>query len=131
MATSAIGQLIAMELVDRYEEFVDIRVRSLRPGADLVVDVLRSELSDWSFVPVRGGLSVWAELPEHTSATAFVQHATRHGVLIASGRQFYAADMDCANVRIPFTAPLAQLERGMERLVEAWRTFDSEQSARF
>ena len=124
MATSAMSQLLALEIVDRYDEFVDARVANLRPGADLVIDTLKTELSDWSYSPVRGGLSVWAKLPDDASATAFVQHASRHGVLVASGRQFCAADADCPNIRIPFTADLEQLSEAMRRLVEAWRTFD-------
>ena len=103
---------------------MDARVANLRPGADLVIDTLKNDLSDWSYSPVRGGLSVWAKLPDDASATAFVQHAGRHGVLVASGRQFCAADADCPNIRIPFTADLEQLSEAMRRLVEAWRTFD-------
>ena len=124
MATSAVSQMLALEIVDRYEEFVEARVTTLRPSADLVVETLRNDLPDWTFAPVRGGLSVWAKLPDDASATAFVQHAGRHGVLVASGRQFCAADVDCPNVRIPFTADVDQLAEGLRRLVEAWRTFD-------
>ena len=124
MATSAVSQLLAMDIVDRYEEFVDARVTALRPAADMVVETLRNDLPDWSFAPVRGGLSVWAKLPDDASATAFVQHAGRHGVLVASGRQFCAIDADCPNLRIPFTSDLDDLEEGLRRIVEAWRTFD-------
>lgn len=124
MATSAVSQLLALEIVDRYEEFVEVRVAMLRPAADLVIDTLRNDLADWTFAPVRGGLSVWAQLPDDASATAFVQHAGRHGVLVASGRQFCAADVDCPNLRIPFTAPVEDLKEGLRRLVEAWGTFD-------
>ena len=124
MATSAVSQLLALEIVDRYEEFVEARITALRPAADLVIDTLKDDLPDWTFAPVRGGLSVWAKLPDDASATAFVQHAGRHGVLVASGRQFCAADADCPNLRIPFTSNIDDLREGMRRVVEAWRTFD-------
>jgi DNA-binding transcriptional MocR family regulator len=124
MFTPAISQVLGLAVLERYDDLVDQRLAQLRPAADLVVDTLRNELTDWTFAPLRGGLSVWATLPDHASASAFVQHAARHGVLIASGQQFCALEADCPNVRIPFTAHRADLEEGMRRLVEAWRTYD-------
>ncbi|WP_040492504.1 aminotransferase-like domain-containing protein [Ilumatobacter nonamiensis] len=124
MFTPAISQALGLAVVERYDELTGRRLDQLRPAADLVLATLREQLDDWSYAPLRGGLSVWASLPEHTSATAFVQHANRHGVLIASGRQFGAIDADCPNIRIPFTAPYPQLAEGLQRLSHAWRTFD-------
>ena len=124
MFTPAINQMLGIAALERYDELVDQRLAQLRPAADIVVDALRRELPDWSFAPLRGGLSVWATLPDQASASAFVRHAGLHGVLIASGRQFSAVDADCPNIRIPFTAPPAVLAEGMRRLVESWRTFD-------
>lgn len=124
MFTPALSQLIGLEMIDRYDDLVDARLDELRPSADLVVDALRRDLPEWSFPPVRGGLSVWATLPNDASATAFVHHAARHGVSIASGREFCPNDVDCPNIRIPFTAPPAVLDEAMQRLATAWRTFD-------
>lgn len=124
MFTPALSQLVGLAVLDRYDEFVRVRIDQLRPAADLVVDRLRTDLADWSFSAPRGGLSVWATLPDQVSATAFVRHAGVHGVEIASGRQFCPVDADCPNVRIPFTAPLPILDEGMRRLAEAWHTFD-------
>ena len=124
MFTPAISQVLGLGVLERYDDLIDQRLAQLRPAADLVVDTLRNELADWTFAPPRGGLSVWARLPEQASAAAFVQHASRVGVLIASGRQFSAVDADCPNIRIPFTASPAVLAEGLRRIVEAWRTFD-------
>lgn len=124
MFTPAISQIMGLAVLDRYVELVATRLAQLRPAADLVLDTLRDELDDWTVAPLRGGLSVWASLPGHASATAFVQHAGRHGVLLASGRQFSAIDADCSNIRIPFTADPATLAEGLRRTVHAWRTFD-------
>lgn len=124
MFTPALSQLLGLEIVERYEEFVAARLEQLRPSVDLVVDALQTDLPEWSFPSVRGGLSVWATLPQGASATAFVQHATRHGVSIASGREFCPNDVDCPNIRIPYTAAPDVLEEGMNRLAEAWRSFD-------
>lgn len=124
MFTPAISQILGLAVLERYDELVDQRLARLRPGADLVVDTLRQQLGDWSFAPVRGGLTVWASLPHHSSAAAFTQHASRHGVLLASGRQFSAVEADGPNLRLPFTNDLTVLAEGLRRVVEAWRTFD-------
>lgn len=124
MFTPALSQALGLAVLERYDEIVGARLEMLRPAADLVVDALRRDLPEWAFTPPRGGLSAWVTLPDHASATAFVQHAGQHGVLIASGRQFCAVDADCPNVRIPFTAPRPVLAEGMRRLAEAWHTFD-------
>ena len=124
MATPGLSQLLGLELIGRYEELASTRVEQLRPAAELVRETLETELSEWSFAPVRGGLSVWAQMPENTSATAFVRHASRHGVLLASGNEFCAIDADCPNIRIPFTAPIDELTEGLRRVVQAWQTFD-------
>ncbi len=124
MFTPALSQLIGLQIVERYDEMVGLRLEQLRASADLVVDALRRDLPEWTFQPLRGGLSVWATLPSNTSATAFVAHAARHGVSLASGRQFCPSDADCPNVRIPFTASPAVLAEGMRRMATAWTTFD-------
>lgn len=129
MFTPALSQLIGLSLIEHYDDLVADRINELRPAADVVIDGIRNDLTDWTFVPPRGGLSVWATLPERSSATAFVQHAGRRGVLLASGRQFCSADADCPNIRIPYTAPPAVLEEGMRRIVDAWHTFDRQPTA--
>ena len=124
MFTPALSQLLGLEIVERYDEFLAARLEQLRPSADLVVDALERDLPEWTFPSVRGGMSVWARLPKEASGTAFVQHAARHGVSLASGREFCPNDVDCANIRIPFTAAPEILATGMRRLADAWRTFD-------
>jgi DNA-binding transcriptional MocR family regulator len=129
MFTPPISQILGLAVLERYDELVGRRLAHLRPAADLAVDTLRQDLSDWTYASVRGGLSVWATLPDQASASAFVQHASRHGVLIASGRQFSALDADCSNIRLPFTADLLTLTEGLRRVTEAWRTFDRQPAA--
>lgn len=129
MFTPALSQILGLAVLERYDALVEQRLVQLQVAADLVVESLETDLSDWDFVRPRGGLSVWVTLPGQTSATAFMQHAGRHGVLIGSGRQFSSVEADCSNLRIPFTAPLETLAAGLQRLIEAWQTFDHEQFA--
>ncbi|MEM8620417.1 MAG: PLP-dependent aminotransferase family protein [Actinomycetota bacterium] len=124
MHTPALSQLLGIAIVDRYEEFVEERLEQTRALADIALDALRADLDGWTSTPLRGGLCLWATLPDNASATAFAQHAARHGVSVASGRSFDARDIDGPNVRIPFTASASVLSEGMRRLATAWRTFD-------
>ncbi len=126
MFTPPVSQMLGLAVFERYEALVEQRVSQLRAAADVVIATLQNDLSDWTFVAPRGGLSLWATLPNHTSATAFAHHAGRHGVLIASGREFSVGDGDCSRIRIPFTAPAETLAEGLRRLVEAWHSFEGQ-----
>lgn len=123
MFTPALSQLLGVQVLERYDEFVAERMADLRPSADVVIDRLKRDFPEWTFLPPRGGYSIWATLPDGTSADDFVQAAAVRGVLIASGRAFCPNDADCSSIRIPFTAPKAVLEAGMDRLAEAWAAF--------
>ena len=124
MFSSLLSQAAAITVLGRYDELISERVEQLRHRCDLVCDMLRADFAAWSFAPPRGGMWVWATLPPGTSADAFVQHAARFGVQVASARQFGAVDADSRHVRIPYTSEEAVLAEGMRRLADAWRTFD-------
>ncbi len=128
MFSSALSQAAACSVLERVDVVTSARIEQLRRRCDLVVDLLRRDLVDWSFVRPRGGLSLWATLPLGASADAFVQHAGRTGVLVASARQFGSADADSRHLRVPFTATDDVLEAGLQRLARAWSTFDPAES---
>lgn len=123
MFTPALSQLLGIEVIERYDDFVAERLADLRLSADVVIDRLERDFEDWSFVPPRGGYSVWVTLPGEVSADAFVQAAGLQGVLAASGRNFCPSNADCSNIRIPFTAPPHILEQAMDRLSQTWQSF--------
>lgn len=130
MFCSLLGQAAALAVLDRYDEIISARLAQLRPRLDTVTAALDTELPEWSYLRPRGGLSVWVTLPTGVSADAFVRHAARHGVLVASGRQFGAEEVDSRQLRLPFTSPEPELAEGMRRLVGAWHTFDRASAAR-
>lgn len=123
MFTPALSQLLGIEVIRRYDEFVAARVEDIRPSAEVLTRRIKADFEGWSFVAPRGGLSLWATLPNGVSADAFVQAASQRGVLAASGRQFCPNDADCSSIRIPFTAPVDVLETAMDRLAETWDSF--------
>ena len=121
--TPALSQLLGFEIIDRYDDFVVERLTDLRRSADVVLDWLERDFDGWSYLPPRGGYSVWVTLPGDVSADAFVQAAGLQGVLIASGRNFCPNDADCSNIRIPFTAEPEILDEALSRLSQTWRNF--------
>ena len=126
MFTPALSQLLGIEIIERYDEFVAERLVDLQASAEVVVRRLQEDFPDWSFLPPRGGYSIWVSLPGDVSADAFVQAAGVQGVLVASGRAFCPSDADCSNIRIPFTAPPEVLEAALDRLAETWRMFSAQ-----
>lgn len=120
------SQLAAVAVLDDLDAIVAERTADLRARADLVADRLQEDLPDWRFARARGGLVLWIELPEG-SASAFCEHAARHGVLVANGRQF-GATVDDRHLRIPYTASPAELTEGIDRLASAWAGFDRQAS---
>lgn len=125
MFTPALSQLLGIEVIKRYDDFVAERIADLRLSANVVLDWLERDFEGWTFLPPRGGYSVWATLPDDVSADAFVQAAGLQGVLAASGRNFCPNDADCSNIRIPFTAPPQVLDEAMERLSQTWKNFSA------
>lgn len=118
------SQLAAIEVLRDWDAIVAERVDGLRRASDLAVDALGASLPSWRFVRPRGGLVLWAEVPGG-GAAAFCDHAARHGVLIAPGKQFgVEAPFDDDHVRIPFTVPEPLLIEGIDRLAAAWQSFE-------
>ena len=120
MFTPALSQLLGIEVIRRYDDFVAARVAELQPSAEVLARRITRDFDGWTFNPPRGGLSLWATLPNDISADAFVQAAGHRGVLVASGREFCPNDADCSSIRLPFTAPVDVLETAMDRLAETW-----------
>lgn len=121
-STSVIAQLLAMDLLDEApllrRQVSATHARAL--GA--LGKLLQDELSEWRYIPPRGGLWLWAELPGG-SADAFIRTAAVHGVAIAGSREFAASTSPDDHVRIPFTAQEETLREGVRRLGEAWREY--------
>jgi DNA-binding transcriptional MocR family regulator len=87
--------------------------------------VVAEVLPDWEVAPVRGGGALWATLPG--PARAFAAHAARAGVLVVTDETFAAAEPPDRALRLPFTAPEEVFRRAIDRLAQAWSTFDPDQ----
>lgn len=117
------SQLLAMGLLERYDDLLAARVTQIRHRAALAFDAVRAHLPDWEVTMPDGGLVLWAKLPAPV-ATAFIHHAARAGVLLAGADAFTVGASGNDRIRIPFTAPDAELVAAIERVGAAWRSFD-------
>ncbi len=91
----------------------------LREQRDALAAAVRAELPDWTFRLPGGGMSLWCRLPV-AGSTALVDAAGRHGVLLAPGPAFAPEGGLDRYLRIPFTAPVPDLEEAVRRIAAAW-----------
>lgn len=121
-STSIPAQLLALDLVEHAGVLRRAVSETHAGAAALLGDLVAEQLPDWRFTPPRGGLSAWVELPVG-SATALSRVAALHGVAVAGGVEFAASRATDDHLRLPLTAPEAELREGMRRLGDAWREY--------
>jgi DNA-binding transcriptional MocR family regulator len=84
--------------------------------------VVAELLPDWEVAPVLGGGALWATLP--APARAFAAHAARAGVLVVTDETFAAAEPPDRALRLPFTAGEEVFRSAIDRVAQAWATFE-------
>jgi len=123
LGSPLLEQLVTVQLFERTAEVHAERVAELRPRRDLLAALLRSELPDWEFTLPAGGLSLWVHLPSG-NAEEFADLALSYGVAVVPGPALSVDDGNRRAIRIAYVQPEAELERGVERLVTAWRLYE-------
>ncbi|WP_139981763.1 PLP-dependent aminotransferase family protein [Nocardioides litoris] len=118
MEQLVLTRLLAAEL-DGTGDVVRRHRERLREQRDVLLAALAERLPDWRFHRPGGGLAAWCELPA-ARGTELVAEAERHGVIVAPGPAFAAEGGLDRFVRVPWAAPVADLERAVERLAAAW-----------
>jgi DNA-binding transcriptional MocR family regulator len=122
LGTSLISQAIAANLLADAGEIADLRRRELADRLAVLRALMERHLPDWRWRQPAGGLSIWARLPDGSSAD-LAHLARRHGVLIAPGTAMSATGGFDDHVRIPFDYPTTVLEQGISRLGDAWQAY--------
>lgn len=123
ISTAVLDQLVVTELLRAPQETLEWRRTMLRAGRDLLLDRLGRALPAWSSDVPRGGQSLWVDLGAPVSS-ALSALALAHGVRVAPGSVF-GVDATLENrLRLPFTAPGAELERAVQGLAQAWDALD-------
>ena len=116
--TSVPSQLLALRLLEQYDDLVEQRRESLRLAATTFTRLLHDAFPRWKVQRPDGGLSVWVDTGVDTEQLA--AHALRHGVTVAPGT---TASLDATartHLRLCFDRPLVELETGVARLRRAY-----------
>jgi DNA-binding transcriptional MocR family regulator len=93
----------------------------LRTRREALLTALRQHLPDLvpQTVP-RGGLHLWARLPEGTDDVALASAAAAEGVIVFPGRPWYAAEPPAAYLRLTYAAaPAEMMDKAVRRLAIA------------
>ena len=108
--------------------FLDRHVPTIRAlykrQRDAMIAALHREMAglDVKFNAPKGGMFLWARLPEGMDATALLPHAVERGVAFVPGAPFFTDAPDPRSLRLSFvTATVEQIDRGVATLAQAVR----------
>jgi DNA-binding transcriptional MocR family regulator len=116
--TSIPSQLLAMRLLERYDDLVASRRRTLAHASTAFTRFLREALPSWKVARPAGGLSVWVDTGVDTEQLA--AHALRHGVTVAPGTTASLSTSARTHLRLCFDRPILELRSGVQRLQRAY-----------
>jgi DNA-binding transcriptional MocR family regulator len=114
IASPVLEQLIATELLARWDETLASRRALIAPRRDAL---LRALPPAWKARRPHGGLSAWVRLPVPV-ATRLAAAAAREGILITPGPAFSVDGTFEHHIRLPYCAPPEDLERAVGTLSE-------------
>jgi len=117
---SPVLEQLATTLLLEGESGLEARRERLRGQRRALLELVARHFPDWRVSTPSGGLSLWAELPEPIGAP-LAASAESYGVRIAAGPRFGVDGAFARFLRLPYTLPEAELERGIARLALAYR----------
>lgn len=112
MAGPVLDQLLALELLDVWDDVLADRRALLAARRDALFDALPA---DWQTRLPHGGMSAWVQLPAPI-ATRLAGVAAARGVAVTPGPAFSVDGTFESHLRLPFTLPPADLRAAVERL---------------
>lgn len=119
LGTPRLEQLVAAELLAVMPSLLAARSAQLRLGRDHLRAALLSRLPEWDVPTVQGGLSLWVGLGRPVSSSVALL-ARAKGLAISAGPRFSVDGSQERFLRLPFTASVAELDRGVEILAGVW-----------
>ncbi len=119
LGTAELEQSIAARVLPRMPEIVRQRGPQLQAGHAAATGALAGLLPDWRVPEVAGGVALWVGLPAPLSAS-LVLAARQRGVFLTAGARFGVDGGHEARLRVPFTAPPADLEAAIAVIADAW-----------
>lgn len=127
--TSALSQVVALELLTRIDEVRAARIEMLSRRLQTLEGLLATNLPTWRYRRPEGGLTLWAALPRGNAAE-FAQYAQRYGVTIESGATAAVSRTLHDRVRVPFIHPPDVMARAIGALGAAWDAYTSSSGSR-
>ena len=121
LGTPLLEQLIVADLLDDYDRILEVRREQLRAGRDHLVRALAEKLPEWTVPIPDGGLTAWVNLGVPVSSQLTLA-ARSEGLLLGSGPLFGIDGAFERYLRIPFSAPIADLDRAVDSLARAWQS---------
>jgi DNA-binding transcriptional MocR family regulator len=125
-----LDQLMAIEVLRRFDILVPARREWLRERRDALLTAVARECPQWRVTRPEGGMTLWAELPDGTTASALAARAVAHGVRVAPGPRFGVDGGFEQRLRLPFTQTPERLAEAVRRLAAAERALGSRAPAR-
>ena len=116
------SQAIAVETLSNLDSFISLRRSSLTSQRDRLCALLHHHLSFWTWQSPSGGAFLWVQLP-YGDAQSFHQWALRYGVIVTPGTTMSISGQHIDFIRISFSLGLEYLNLGVERLAQAWATY--------
>ena len=83
-----LDQLMAVEVLRRLDTLLPARREWLRERRDALLSALAAERPEWRVGRPAGGMALWVELPDGTTASALAARGVAHGVRVAPGPRF-------------------------------------------
>ncbi len=119
LGTSIPAQLIAVQILDRFDDLVSGRRMSLAEKSLHLRCGLAAALPSWEVPGAGGGLCAWVKLPLH-DAGPFVTRAAEAGVAVMAGSMARAGRGPDPHIRICFDRTFSELDEGVARLAVSW-----------
>jgi DNA-binding transcriptional MocR family regulator len=122
LGTGSLTQAIALQLLQHVDEVKLVRYQQLQFRLALVTTLLREQLPTWTWTPPDGGFFLWVHLPSG-DASEFAQIALRFAVVVTPGTVMSVDDSHHQYLRLPFLLAPDILEKGIQRLAQAWKVY--------
>ena len=101
----------------RYQEHIQEILPDYRDQRDAMLGRIREFPSGLKYTQPKGGLFIWAELPEGINATELLKRAIQQNVAYIPGEHFYAQPGHSNTMRLNFSAcPCETIQKGMDIL---------------
>jgi DNA-binding transcriptional MocR family regulator len=120
---NVLAQLAAAELVPQLDALRRRQAAVRQAGYRHMRAELARHLPDWQVPSVRGGQTLWVQLPRG-DGVSFAQAAIRRGVAVLPGTSLDAAGGSEDYLRLHFATSPEVLTEAVRRLATAWRAYD-------